>query len=310
MFGGHRVSAFARLLTVLALLSWSTGLVAAQQPTLTPADYGEWERLGGFQLDPTGGWLVVSISRVDGTRELRLHRASGDGDASVLEHAFAPVFSGNGLWLAYRKVFPRRRRRSPTSASRTVLGLVDLRSATDTVLFDVGAFSFRGDGAWLAAQGVPAADSIGADLIVMNPATGAQTLIGNVDDFAWQDDGELLAATLRTAWGTSNGVILFHPEAGTLRTLDSRDAEYRALTWRGRIRSARGDAVDRVRRPRRRDPRRALMGRCALPWSAAGPRGHGPCRPSGVLPGDRLRGDRLQQRWPDGLHRSEAVGAI
>ena len=60
-----------------------------------------------------------------------------------------------------------------------------------------------------------------------------QTLhAGNVDDFAWQDEGDLLAATLLTAWGTSNGVVLFDPDAGTLRTLDSRDATYRALTWR------------------------------------------------------------------------------
>ena len=45
----------------------------------------------------------------------------------------------------------------------------------------------------------------------IHPSTGAQTLIGNVDDFAWQGGAGYLAATLRTAWGTANGVVLFDP---------------------------------------------------------------------------------------------------
>jgi hypothetical protein len=108
------------------------------------------------------------------------------------------------------------------------LGLVNLANGVDTVLFEVQRFSFRDDGIWLAAKGYAPADTLGADLMIMNPSTGAQTLIGNVDEFVWQDKGELIAATLRTSWGSSNSVVLFDPEAETLRTLDSRDAHYSA----------------------------------------------------------------------------------
>ena len=62
------------------------GLLEAQQPTLTPDGYGQFERLGAFELDPLGDWLVSTITRVDGSSELRLAPASGAGTAIVLPH--------------------------------------------------------------------------------------------------------------------------------------------------------------------------------------------------------------------------------
>lgn len=204
---------------------------SAQQPTLTPQDYGQWERLGAFQLDPTGSWLVVSVSRVDGDVELQLHRTDGEGEPLVLTHGRSPEFSEDGSWLLYRKGVSAEEAEASEERIEDRLGLVDLQAVRDSVLFEVRGVSLRDDGQWLAALGAPAADTVGADLIVMNPATGAQTLIGNVAEFAWQDGGPHLAATLRTAWGSANGVVLFDPELGTLRTIESGDAEYRALTW-------------------------------------------------------------------------------
>lgn len=206
--------------------------VRAQQPTLTPADYDRWERLGAFELDPQGDWIVASITRVDGERELRLRRADGSGEAVVLEHGRNPEFSGDGGWMAYRKGVSEADREASDEPMEDRLGLVDLRTGTDTVLFDVRAFAFREDGALLAALGAPPSDSVGADLVVLAPGSGVRTVIGNVDEFVWQDDGPLLAATLETAGRTTNGVVLFDPEASTLRMLDSGDADFVELTWR------------------------------------------------------------------------------
>jgi len=92
-----------RVLIHLGLLLGSAVAVAAQQPTLTPADYGRWERLGAFEIDPTGQWLVSSVTRVDGDRELRLARADGAGQPIVLLHATGPSFNSDGRFLAYQK---------------------------------------------------------------------------------------------------------------------------------------------------------------------------------------------------------------
>lgn len=220
------------LAMVVALGGVGAGSASAQQPVLTPDDYGQWERLNGFEIDPLGDWLVATISRVDGDGELRLHRADGSGEPIVLAYGSTPTFSPDGRFLAYRKGVSEEEREASEGPIQSRLGLVNLAEGSDTVLFDVTAFDFRDDGLWLAALGAPSSDSVGGDLIVMSPGTGTHTVVGNVSDFEWQDDGPLLAATLKTAWGSANGVVLFDPEAGTLRTIESGAAEYVALTWR------------------------------------------------------------------------------
>ncbi|MEZ4416427.1 MAG: YqiA/YcfP family alpha/beta fold hydrolase [Gemmatimonadota bacterium] len=220
-----------RLAAGLAWLWLAAPLVAQQLPTLTPSEYGRFENLGTFLLDPSGEWLAASIQRVDERNEIRVHATSGRGDALVLEHGTRPVFAEGGRWLAYRKgVSPAEREASKTPIHDR-LGLVELNPGRDTVLFEISDVAFRDDGVWLAARGYPLADSVGADLIVLDPASGRRTVIGNVESFAWQPDGVRLAATLRTAGGDGNGVVLFDPDSGTLRTLDSRNARYRGLTW-------------------------------------------------------------------------------
>ena len=107
---------------------------------------------------------------------------------------------------------------SPDALHR--LGVVTLAGAADTVLHPARTLALSGDGAWVATLGTPVADTVGADLTVRELASGRTLTLGNVDGFAWRDTGALLAVTLRTASGTGNGVTLFEPSSGTLRSLD------------------------------------------------------------------------------------------
>lgn len=190
---GRRVGAVATSAFLCLLLlggsAPAVGQTAGQQPTVSPDDYERFERLGAFEFDPHGGWVVAAITRGDGTRELRLHRADRGGDPLVLAQGSGPEFSGDGRWMAYRKGVPEGEQEAAEEPTEDRLGLVDLTAGTDTVLSDVRAFAFR-------------------------------------------DDGPLLALTLRTAGGVGNGVVVFDPEASTLRTVDTRDADYAGLTWR------------------------------------------------------------------------------
>ncbi|HKJ01277.1 MAG TPA: prolyl oligopeptidase family serine peptidase, partial [Longimicrobiales bacterium] len=220
------------LLVAVGLAVPPSALDAQEKPTLTAADYGKWETLGSFDLDPTGRWLATDIRRTDESVEVRLHRADGTGDPLVLAHASGPGFSRDGRWLAYLKGVSPEEAEASKEPVRNRLGLVDLDARRDTVMFQARAFAFRDDGRWLAVHAYAPSDTVGADLLVLDPATGAVTLLGNVETFAWQDEGPLLALTLRTAAGSGSGVAVFDPGTGVLRTLDARDAHYRALTWR------------------------------------------------------------------------------
>ncbi|HSW28633.1 MAG TPA: prolyl oligopeptidase family serine peptidase [Longimicrobiales bacterium] len=234
--GLRSLAVLPSLILAAALVVGSAAPLTAQgKPPLTPSDYGKWETLGSYDLDPTGRWLAASIRRTDESVEVRLRRADGSSETLVLPHATGPRFSGDGRWLAYLKgVSPKDAEAAEKAKkpARTKLGLVNLAVPKDSVHFEARSFAFSDDGRWLAAQAFPSADTLGSDLIVLDPATGALTLFGNVDAYAWRDGGALVAMTLRTASGAGNGVSLFDPAAGVVRTLDAKHARYRALTWR------------------------------------------------------------------------------
>jgi dipeptidyl aminopeptidase/acylaminoacyl peptidase len=61
---------------------------------------------------------------------------------------------------------------------------------------------------------------------------GTNTHFGDVAEFAWREDGSLLAMAVRPDDASGSGIQLYDPTTGTLRTLASGDALYRQLAWR------------------------------------------------------------------------------
>ena len=84
-------------------------------------------------------------------------------------------------------------------------------------------------------------------------ATGTQRYIGKVGSYAFDDDGKLMAYTVRGDQRLGNGVYLMTLESGEQKTLDAAAADYDQLTW-----SAEGShlAVLRGDKPRGRSSAR------------------------------------------------------
>ena len=72
----------------------------------------------------------------------------------------------------------------------------------------------------------------GADIRVLNLATGGETTFGNVSDFSWSGKGALLALTIATGNGAGNGVQIFDAASGRLQSLDASYSKYKQLSWR------------------------------------------------------------------------------
>ena len=210
---------------------------AQEKPTLTVDDYGQFERLGGATLSPDGRWMAVGISRVNDEGELRVHSTDSDS-VVVIPFATRPVFSDDNRWLAYViGVSPdqRERMREQRQPVRNKLGLLDLQTGEQETLDDIQSFTFSHDGRYLTLRRYrpQEKESSGVDIVVREMATGS-TLIsfGNVAQMAWQDEGSLLAMTIDADDQVSNGVTLYDPATGRLRTLDTDEATYRHLRWR------------------------------------------------------------------------------
>ena len=232
----NATSPFRFLLLAAAAAILASDAAAQQMPTLTPDDYGQWETLGQATLSPDGLWLAVAISRVNDEDELRIHHTDSDS-VVVVPFGRGPQFSEDGGWLAYAiGISPDERealqeRREPV---RTDMGLLNLRTGEQETVEDISSFSFSGDGRHLALRRYEPEEqeSGGADAIVRDLAAGTSISFGNVAALAWQDEGYLLAMTVDAEDRVGNGVRLYDPVSGRIRSLDTDEAEYRRLSWR------------------------------------------------------------------------------
>ncbi|MDP2496803.1 MAG: prolyl oligopeptidase family serine peptidase [Candidatus Palauibacterales bacterium] len=207
-------------------------------PTVRVEEYGQWEELGRATLSPDGRWVTVPIRKNNDEDELRIRRLESDSLITV-PYGGSPSFSADGRWLAYTIGVSEERREKLREADRPVrtkLGLLDLRTGDTAVVPEVSSFEFSDAGRFLAMRRYPPRERAeghrGADLLLRDLTDDVDTNFGNVASFEWQDDGTLLAMVVDAAEPTGNGVRVYAPRTGRLRTLASRSAEFTGLAWR------------------------------------------------------------------------------
>ncbi|HEX5435739.1 MAG TPA: prolyl oligopeptidase family serine peptidase [Gemmatimonadaceae bacterium] len=251
---GH-LSASVLLFVAIPLLAQQPGTAATVSATtdravLPAADYSRIETLGESALSPDGKWVVYDVRRVSGGTMLHYQAVAG-GAGQQVPLGEGGAFTNNSRWLLYtisrdttRQTRRRaRRRRGPTGRAPSAnaadsihdqVGIVDLHSGAVTVEDDIQSFSLSEDGVHVALRRYAprGSRSHGADLVVRDLARGTDVTFGNVSDFAWSDDGALLAMAIDVDGSTGSGVQLLDVATGALRSLDSRDAMYTGLAWR------------------------------------------------------------------------------
>jgi dipeptidyl aminopeptidase/acylaminoacyl peptidase len=128
--------------------------------------------------------------------------------------------------------------------NRNKVALVNLATGAKQEFEAMRRFAFNGDKpTWIALQGYPAQSapatsgtpaepqSTGTDLVLHNLASGETVNIGNVAEFAFDDDGEYLAYTIDARDQIGNGVQLRNMRTDVVRAIDSDRALYRSLAW-------------------------------------------------------------------------------
>ncbi|HEX6976582.1 MAG TPA: prolyl oligopeptidase family serine peptidase [Vicinamibacterales bacterium] len=242
-----RRSAVVLLFTLAAV----SAVTAQSRMPPAPADFGQWETLatqprGG--LSPDGKWVAYGINRSSRNNELRITKIA-DKTTKTAPFGSQPVFSADSKWVAFAIGYSESQEEKLRQQKKPVqrkMGLLNLASGEMATIDAIESFAFDASGTHLAirryaperkdpAPPTPVEDAsvaAGATLIVRELATGRDTTFGNVSEFAWQDDGPLLAFTINADDKTGNGVQLYDPAASSLRVLDSEATLYSGLTWR------------------------------------------------------------------------------
>lgn len=221
--------------TLLALLLAAPVAANAQpKPLLTPADYGQWQSLGGFRLSPKGDWSAVAISRVSEDNELQLRGGPRDTTITV-PFATSPAFSASAPWVGYLIGVSPKQREQLTKDKKPVRTAVQFRQlATGTLVNepDISAFTFSADGRYAALTRYPAEGKRTNDVLVYDLAKGTRLTFPNVSEQAWADAGALLALTIEDTGPNGQTVQLYDAASNTLKVLTSGATPFRALTWR------------------------------------------------------------------------------
>ena len=208
----------------------------AEGPRLsTESDWQDWERLGGSTLSPDGRWIAYTVSKNDGSSELRLRVVATDS-TEVFTQGGSPEFSEDAKWLAYRIGKSADERKKLAKSKKPIenqLGLFDLVGGKTQEIDGVQSFEFSGDGAFIAMRRyAPKGDSNGTDLVIRELSTGVETHFGRVTNHEWSESGAWIAFTVSAPEKMGNGLRVYDAAGGTLRTLDSDEAEYVVMTWR------------------------------------------------------------------------------
>ncbi|MDA7977256.1 MAG: prolyl oligopeptidase family serine peptidase [Pirellulales bacterium] len=197
---------------------------------LTIDDYERWNRVRSANLSADGKWVTYTIAPNDGDATLYLESTSSD-DKQEIKTGGSPQFSKDSQWFIYSVEKGEGGGRGNSGSRRTVL--MNLESKEKTEWTNATSVRFTDDSKYLTFKKPRQRDAnhAGADLILYNLQSGLTRHFGAVNQYSFNEDGNLLAYTVDAADDHGNGLYLFELETNLIRSLDSSRQTYSQLTW-------------------------------------------------------------------------------
>ena len=223
---------------ILLLMVMPVVLLAGQgeKKVLTLDDYPEWKHITSVMISDYGDWITYGYRPNGGDVTLYIKNLKNE---KIYEIAVGsdPQISKDSRWAAY-KINPSkeeakklRKEKKPVTSK---VELLDLKSGDKTTYANVSSFVFSNDSGFFAVKKDKTdknAKHDGTDLVLHNLETGLDLNIGNVESFRFNHDGTMLAYTIDADKKAGNGVYVLTLKSGTIRPLDSGEADYAQLTW-------------------------------------------------------------------------------
>ncbi len=236
-------------LFLLVLFAGSGATLSAQDgKVLTLDDYSLWRSITSTAMSPDGRWMTYAYSPNEGDDTLYVELLDGE-TIHEIPGGSRPGFSDDSRWMALMVTpaedtggrrgrlsddLQQRPRRPAAGGGERKLQLLDLEAGTSIFVENVSGFTFSPDSRLLVMKMRQTAEGVeheGTDLVLRELDTGRVQNIGNVNEYAFNEEGTLLAWTVDAAGGVGNGVYLMDLEDTILRTLDSSEDTYAGLTW-------------------------------------------------------------------------------
>lgn len=227
-------------LFVITLLLIPVASVFAQggdeKKTLTIEDYARWRTIGSTSISDEGGWMSYAYLTPNADDTLFVKSISA-GTEYMIPRGQRPQFSDDEKWVAYmvatsyEEAEKLREKKEPVPQQAE---LMNLNTGEKTTWDNASSFSFSKGSRCLAIKKTKSdreAKHGGTDMILRNLIEGYQELIGSVDSFSFNKEGNLLAYTVDAADRSGNGLYLINLVSGVRGPLDNDSLEYAQMTW-------------------------------------------------------------------------------
>ncbi|RYG30310.1 MAG: hypothetical protein EOO01_36905 [Chitinophagaceae bacterium] len=195
-------------------------------------DISSWRSINTFSvtLSPDGNWVAYPLTTREGDGELIVRKVN---DTILKKYPIGGTsagfsFSEDGKWLAFKES-PKFKEAKAAAKS----------PGKQTEFERAGVYSFNGRlSSHLAVSivkersaGAKPDDAKGNDLLMVELSAGKSQNIGNVGEFDFNKEGNLLAYTIDAANKTGNGVYLLNLGNKQTSVLDNDKAVYKSLSW-------------------------------------------------------------------------------
>jgi len=206
-----------------------------QQP-FTIDDYARWQSIVSTSISDDGTWMTFGYNKVKSDDLFYVQSLTSDKGYEI-PCGSRPLFSDDSQWLItvvslpWKEAEKLREDRKPVPNKAQLL---NLRKGEKIIWNNVASFHFSKGSRFLAVKKTkfdPNAKFSGADLILRDLSKGIDLNLGNVDSFAFNKPGTLLAYTVSAADKAGNGLYLIDLNSGAVQTLDNGSADYANLTW-------------------------------------------------------------------------------
>lgn len=236
------------LLAQLAVIAQPESDTAKTPRPMSWKDIPSWRAISPYTvtLSPDGKWVGYALLAREGDGDLYIKKVKDTAQKvyALGNPAFPSFsFSEDGKWLAYKEAVPFKEKKAaakiPGKQLFEKLHLVELSTGKKTTFEKSGSFAFNGKTASHLAinvtkerSGPPRPDEAqGSDLLIVELSSGKSQNIGNVSEFAFNKQGNLLAYTIDAAGQAGNGVYLYTPANRSTSVLDNDKATYKSLGW-------------------------------------------------------------------------------
>ncbi|MBL7473216.1 prolyl oligopeptidase family serine peptidase [Robertkochia sediminum] len=222
------------LLRAFMIFFWGIGMYAQDHSgeflkALTPQEYDKWESVRGAKFSDDGSWLSVITGTNQGDRTLKL-RNLATGDELHFQDVNGIDYSPDNTWVVLRRTLPGEQ----LQTIREVNGEIEARAwlysleTKDTVTVNnLRKYAFSANGAFLA---MTRNGDRGKSLTIRNMADGREISFGNVADFDWHQEKNLLLFQIKNLKG-DHEIQLYNALTGSIKVLDSHAGDYVRMYW-------------------------------------------------------------------------------